>query len=140
MLELTDRLEQFVAENEEIIPAIPDRVDAASLQRLGDLARRSQQLGAEQLGNQIPETVFLADAAHQLGAVAASAFGAGFGGSVWALVHQDQVAQFMQRWSTAYLAAYPDAGSNADFFVTRRSVCHVVGCQYVSCRTSVSLP
>ena len=97
MLELIDRLEQFVAENEEIIPAIPDRVEAASLPRLGDLARRSHQLGAQQLGNQIPETVFLADAAHQLGAAAASAFGAGFGGSVWALVHQDHVVQFMQR-------------------------------------------
>ena len=119
MLELIDRLEQFVAENEEIIPAIPDRVEAASLPRLGELARRSHQLGAQQLGNQIPETVFLADAAHQLGAAAASAFGAGFGGSVWALVHQDHVVQFMQRWSTAYLAAHPDAGSNADFFVTR---------------------
>ena len=52
----------------------------------GDLVDRSQQLAERRLGNQVPETIELARSARELGARAASAFGAGFGGSVWALV------------------------------------------------------
>ena len=42
----------------------------------------------------VPETVFLAKSARAEGALAASAFGAGFGGSVWALVPTESVASF----------------------------------------------
>ena len=41
------------------------------------------------LGNQVPETIALARAALAHGAFAACSFGAGFGGSVWALVEGD---------------------------------------------------
>ena len=41
---------------------------------------------SELLENQVPQTIGLARSARQCGAAAASAFGAGFGGSVWALV------------------------------------------------------
>jgi galactokinase len=117
-IELCDRLEQFVVENSEIIPAIPDQLTMPSLGRLGELARRSQRLGAEKLGNQIPETVFLAESASQLGAAAASAQGAGFGGSVWALVAEEQVPSFLERWSAAYCQAFPEHAGTADFFTT----------------------
>ena len=59
------------------------RGDAAAI---GRLARESQHDAHELLGNQIPETMALAAAACEPGAFAASSFGAGFGGSVWALV------------------------------------------------------
>ena len=116
--ELRDRFEQFVTESEAIIPALPDVVSAESIEKLGKLARRSQQLGAEKLGNQIPETVFLTDTARQLGAVAASAQGAGFGGSVWALVAEPDVTSFTERWSAAYHGAFPHLAADAEFFTT----------------------
>ncbi len=50
------------------------------------MAERSQEAAERWLGNQIPETIALARLARHVGATAASAFGAGFGGSVWALV------------------------------------------------------
>jgi galactokinase len=70
------------------------------------------------LGNQVPETIALADLAHEHGAFAASSFGAGFGGSVWALVNADGAGGFADRWLTAYAAAFP-AISGASAFVCR---------------------
>ena len=40
---------------------------------------RSQELTTTHLQNQVDETVFLADKAAECGAIAAAAFGAGFG-------------------------------------------------------------
>ena len=64
------------------------------------------------------KTVFLANTARQMGAVAASAQGAGFGGSVWALVAESQVDEFMHRWASNYREAFPARADNADFFAT----------------------
>jgi galactokinase len=71
------------------------------------------------LGNQVPETVALARSARRLGAAAASAFGAGFGGAVWALVRTAAADDFLERWGREYLAAFPDRGKQAQFFLTR---------------------
>jgi galactokinase len=71
------------------------------------------------LGNQVPETIALAQSARELGAVAASAFGAGFGGSVYALVDTAGAEEFRHRWVKAYSAAFPNRGTDATFFVTR---------------------
>ena len=59
------------------------------------------------LQNQVTETVGLARAARTLGAFGASSFGAGFGGSVWALVGRSEAADFAARWLTEYRAAFP---------------------------------
>ena len=79
---------------------------------------RSQADAERLLGNQVPETAFLAAAARRCGAVAASAFGAGFGGSVWALVPAADVGRFTAAWSSAYADAFPDAAADARFFET----------------------
>lgn len=85
----------------------------------GDLAAfaaatRDSQAGAESLlGNQVPETVYLAATAARHGAVAASAFGAGFGGSVWALVPDPDVDRFIAAWSADYASAFPEPGTAA---------------------------
>ena len=60
----------------------------------GKLVDESQVAAEELLGNQVPETISLAKHARALGAYAASAFGAGFGGSVWALVSRSEAEQF----------------------------------------------
>ena len=58
------------------------------------------------LGNQVPETIALARAALEHGAFAACSFGAGFGGSVWALVDGDADA-FARRWDAGAFVARP---------------------------------
>jgi galactokinase len=85
---------------------------------LGQLVDRSQR-GAEQLlGNQVPETFHLARSARSLGAAAASAFGAGFGGSVWSLVRRDDAERFERCWRESYEAHFPEQADRATFFIT----------------------
>lgn len=116
---LEARLDQFTAECQEIIPAVADLLARGKAAELGELVDRSQ-LGADQgLGNQVPETMHLQRSARRLGAVAASAFGAGFGGSVWALVTEREVEQFTQSWSAEYLRQFPAQQGRARFVTTR---------------------
>jgi len=70
------------------------------------------------LGNQVPETTWLAKQARALGGYAASAFGAGFGGSVWALVERSEAGQFANRWREAYQRSPHSAARNSQIFVT----------------------
>ena len=71
------------------------------------------------LGNQVPETVTLQRSARELGAVAASAFGAGFGGAVWALVPESEADEFLTRWATLYQKKHRRASREAVFFLSR---------------------
>jgi galactokinase len=120
--QLEARLDQFVTECEEIIPAVADLLGKGGVAGLGDLIDRSQQ-GAEQgLGNQVPETIHLQRSARRLGATAASAFGAGFGGSVWALVPDEAAEQFTAAWSADYLVKFPAQQGRAQFVTTRAGV------------------
>jgi galactokinase len=119
---LETRLDQFVAECEEIIPAVADVLGGGGVAGLGELVDRSQ-LGAEQgLGNQVPETIHLQRSARRLGATAASAFGAGFGGSVWALVREEHLDEFIQAWPADYLRQFPAHQGRARFVTTRAGV------------------
>jgi galactokinase len=114
---LLDRFDQFVVESVEIIPAASDALERGDIARFGVLVDRSQAQSEERLGNQVPETVTLARLARDLGAEASSAFGAGFGGSVWALVPDEAVDAFRHRWEAAYRAAFPRV--DPVFLVTR---------------------
>ena len=117
--QLEARLDQFVGECEEIIPAVADLLEKGGVAGLGELIDRSQ-LGAERgLGNQVPETIHLQRSARRLGATAASAFGAGFGGSVWALVRDENLGEFTQGWSADYLRHFPAQQGRARFITTR---------------------
>ena len=62
------------------------------------LAEASQEDAERLLGNQVPETVALAALARSCGAFAATSFGAGFGGSVWALVDRADVDAVVRDW------------------------------------------
>jgi galactokinase len=117
--ELQTRFDQFYEESEVIIPAASAALTGGDLLALGALVDRSQAGAESLLGNQISETVTLARSARELGAAAASAFGAGFGGSVWALVPGASAGEFLERWRDAYLRAFPAHASSAQFFVTR---------------------
>lgn len=65
------------------------------------------------------ETIALARTAREHGAIAASAFGAGFGGSVWALVTEREAPAFTERWASAYRTQFPGAAPGAVFLTTR---------------------
>jgi len=117
--DLLRRLSHFVAEDGRI----PDAVAAfrdADAGRLGTMSDGSQRDADELLGNQIPETRTLAALARANGAVAASSFGAGFGGSVWAIVPKADAPGFSNAWVAAYRTACPEA-TNVEWFVTRPS-------------------
>jgi galactokinase len=114
---LLARLDHFLAESEEIVPAAAAALAAGDLAELGSLVDRSQALASSLLGNQIPETEFLARSARELGAAAASAFGAGFGGSVWALVPEERADGFLALWRERYADAFPTL-TDAEFFLT----------------------
>jgi galactokinase len=99
---LLARVHHFIEESEAIVPAAAHALATGDLDGFGRLVDRSQALAHELLGNQVPQTRWLAARARRLGAVAASAFGAGFGGSVWALVERDAAPAFLRRWRTGY--------------------------------------
>jgi galactokinase len=115
--QLCDRFEQFLEESNIIIPSATDALASGDLARFGSLVDSSQQGAENLLGNQVPETIALARSARELGAAAASAFGAGFGGSVWALVPATQAAEFERRWASWYQGHFP-AVERARFFTT----------------------
>jgi galactokinase len=118
--ELLNRFEHFYAESTEIIPAAGDALLANNTELFGKHVDRSQAIAEKLLGNQVEETVFLAQAARKLGATAASNFGAGFGGSTWALIPDDSKTElFLQKWSQQYHNAFPDAAAKANFFTTQ---------------------
>ena len=103
---LERRLEHFIREDSRI-PAALGAFKEASAVRLGTLAEESQADAERLLGNQIPETIALSRSARSLGAFAACSFGAGFGGSVWALVEQARADAFARRWHPEAFIAPP---------------------------------
>ena len=115
---MTERLEHFLAENLDILPAAGDALATGDLASFGTLVDRSQRAAEELLGNQIPETSHLASTARAAGAAAASAFGAGFGGSVWAMVESARADAFLSAWSAAYQKRFPQHAPRSAFFTT----------------------
>lgn len=113
---LFDRIEQFRVEHGELVPAAVDALRAGDLTRFGSVVDESQRLAETKLGNQVPETQMLARSARAVGAAAASAFGAGFGGSVWALTAIDDADAFLGRWRRRYAAAFPERTQATQFF------------------------
>lgn len=113
-----DRFEQFYVESNEIIPAVGDLLAQGDVAGIGPLVDRSMDRAVKLLGNQVPETIGLAASARELGAAAASAFGGGFGGAVWALVRGTGADGFLSRWTDAYRRAFPSRAAAAEFFLT----------------------
>lgn len=117
--DLVARLGQFAEECETIIPSVTQRLQQGDPESIGSAVDRSQELAETVLANQVPETVQLVRSARRLGAAAASAFGAGFGGSVWALVREAESTAFLAAWKEHYLLAFPARAGRATFFASR---------------------
>ena len=119
--ELLTRLAQFVAESEDIVPGACATLGRNDITGFSSFVRRSQEYAENALSNQIPETVQLAQSAYAIGAAAASAFGGGFGGSVWALVREADADEFLESWRALYLEHFPQHQDTAQFFITPAS-------------------
>ncbi len=102
-------------------------LEARDLAAFADAVNHSAVVGAELLGNQVAETVALTALARRIGAPAASPFGAGFGGSVWALVREPDAGDFLIEWERAYREAFPERGSAAFFASPASAPARVTG-------------
>ncbi len=116
---LVPRLEQFREEVEVIVPGVGDALRDRDWSSLSRLVERSHALATSALRNQVPETGFLVWSARDLGAMAASAFGAGFGGAVWAMVRDEASKAFLETWRADYASAFPGRAAAAQWLVTR---------------------
>ncbi len=117
--EVLERRAQFREETEVIVPGVGDAIRDRDWSELGPLVDRSQFLAETVLGNQVAETIHLARSAREHGAIAASAFGGGFGGAVWAMVGAEEAERFLAAWRAAYDRAFPNRKSRAKWSVTR---------------------
>jgi galactokinase len=107
--ELSRRLSHFVAEDRRVAEALV-AVRDGDAGRIGELSADSQTDAERWLGNQIPETSALVRIVRESGAFAATSFGAGFGGSVWALVERTEATRIAERAADRYRAEHSNAG------------------------------
>ena len=116
---LLARLEQFQEETNINVPRAAEAAANGDWETFAHYVAASQAGAERALENQVPETTSLVKEGLSAGAIAASAFGAGFGGSVWALVRTENADEFIERWRAAYAAASPTTAARAQFFTTR---------------------
>jgi galactokinase len=112
------RRQQFREETDVIVPGVTDAFRDRDWRTLGALVDRSQAMAESILRNQVPETIHLARSARELGAVAASAFGAGFGGAVWAMIPRSESDGFIAAWRVDYEHAFPKRRARAKWAIT----------------------
>jgi galactokinase len=116
---LGPRFAQFREEIEDVVPRTGDAMRDQDFDALGALVDRSMAMAEGALRNQVAETSHLARRARERGAVASSAFGAGFGGAVWAMVRTADADAFVDTWRAEYLARFPHRAEHALWLVTR---------------------
>lgn len=109
---LRGRVSQYREETTVIVPQMLDAIGRADAKSMGELMHRSQELAESALQNQVPQTSWLAANARAHGAVGATAFGAGFGGAVWALAMADDAERMAESWMRAFTAAHGGGGSH----------------------------
>ncbi|TDI71981.1 MAG: hypothetical protein E2O85_01265 [Bacteroidetes bacterium] len=113
---LMNRVRQFIEETQTVVAGVVESLKSGDYEMLEQHVSRSQQMTDGWLGNQVDETRFLVEAALDNGAIASSAFGAGFGGSVWAMVEPENSVRFLERWFAAYGQLFQHRLRKAYFF------------------------
>jgi galactokinase len=102
---LAARLEHFVSEDARIARAC-SAFAAMDANLIAQLAASSQSDSEQLLANQVPQTAGLVQLALEKGAFGARSFGAGFGGSVWALVAKERASTFCDEWLRRYMQEF----------------------------------
>jgi galactokinase len=106
-LDLRRRIEHFRTESTQLVPAAAAALTLGDIPRFAAATAYSQTLAENLLGNQVPETSALVALAKECGSLASSAFGAGFGGAVWALIPECDQSRFTTSWLAAYHRRFP---------------------------------
>jgi len=104
---LSSRLDHFIRENARV-PLALRAFQTADVEGVRTLSSDSQRDSETLLDNQVPQTIALTQLALRAGAFASRSFGAGFGGSVWALIDRGRSRTFAQEWLKAYREEFPD--------------------------------
>ncbi|MFW6139349.1 MAG: galactokinase family protein, partial [Spirochaetota bacterium] len=112
--EIARRAYQFFKESDIIRQAVC-KVREGDIRAYGELINCSHTLSREHLGNIAPEVDFLQNKAVELGAVGATGFGAGFGGSCYCVVPKPDARSFTQRWQREYVEQFPHLEGTAAF-------------------------
>ena len=103
--EIKERAYQFFRERVIIYRAV-DCLKESDMKSYGSLINESHELSRTCLKNIADEVHFLQQLANELGALGATGFGGGFGGSCYALVKEDQADDFVAAWRDAYREQY----------------------------------
>lgn len=120
-LRLAGRVRQFVLEDRRFLPEAERALCRRDMARFGAMISLSHAASRRYLWNIVPQVDFLQRSAVRLGALGASGFGAGFGGSVLAVVAADRAAEFLQRWRASYEESHPAESTEASFFAVAPS-------------------
>lgn len=112
---LKERFEQFFDESEVMTARIGEALSSGDDEQLGRWSDESHRQTVECLRNTVPETAWLPQEARRLGALGASAFGAGFGGSCWAVVRKRGAEAFAEEWGEAYRRKFPWCADASSF-------------------------
>jgi galactokinase len=118
-LRLAARFDQFYHEDRIWLPSAAAALERGDLDGLGSICDASHQAATPGLENATPQTDMLQRSARELGALAASGFGAGFGGSVWALIPSAAAGDFGVRWQNDYRRAFPAEAARGHLLFTR---------------------
>ena len=119
---LQQRLEHFLVEDGVLVPAAIEALPIRRPTTISDASRTSRNAPRNTCsGTRCQRRAPWCDSRDGTARVPPSAFGAGFGGSVWALVPIVDAERFAAAWRTAYAAQHPRAASDASFFSTRPS-------------------
>lgn len=115
---LANRFDHFYLEETRFIPGAVASLKEGDIDRFAGYINASAEAVDRLLGNQVDETRYLMKSANRLGALCASPFGAGFGGSVYAIASAEIAADLAHDWLNDYLKHFPQ-NEKATAFVDR---------------------
>ena len=115
---MSGRIRHFLLEERDTTPRSVQAILWRDLKAFGAVLNASHRASRRELWNIVPEIDFLQRAAVKLGAAGATGFGAGFGGSIFAVIRSDRAEQFAADWEQAYAERYPERHHEAVFFVS----------------------
>jgi len=115
-LDLPGRFCQFYLEDQEFIPEATRALASRDYKSLAKVTNLSHNASKTYLWSIEPEIDYLKKEALRLGALAASGFGAGFGGSAYSLIWADEAQEFIRRIKESYMKRFPRYADITSFF------------------------
>jgi galactokinase len=111
---LFERSYQFFREREIIFEAV-QCLKESRMEAYGRLINESHDLSKKYLKNIADEVDYLQQSANKLGALGATGFGGGFGGSSYAVIQESRAEGFIGQWREKYHEHFPQYRSLTQF-------------------------